>query len=405
MAKILPFRALRPAPGYSGEVATQSYDSYEQEERETLISGDNKSFLKVIGGAYKTFPKSPKSRYKAVRKAFEKAKENGTLIKDQLDAIYIYRITTLSGYKYLGTIACLPISDYDNNTILKHEDTLTARETIFETYLDLVNFNAEPVLVSYPDHEGLNELLQTYCQLDPTDDFEFSDGSKHTIWAISKPSDIVKIIQQFQSITQLYIADGHHRAASSSRLAASRGDAASQQFMTYLIPESQLQILEFNRYIKNLNGHTEEYFLEQLAKFFEVKLIGTEMSLPKNLHQFTLYLNKKCFELNVIPRYFENQPNALEALDVYILNSLVFEPLLNILDLKMDDRVQFAPGHLSISAMQNTVDQGKYKAVFGLFPIAAQSIRLIADQHLTLPPKSTYIQPKLLSGLTIYELL
>ena len=174
--------------------------------------------------------------------------------------------------------------------------------------------------------------------------------------------------------------------------------------MTFLIPESQLQILEFNRFITDLNGHSDEEFLSLLNQSFEVKGLGQQFKLPTKAQQFTLYLKGQCYELNVVDHYFSGIHNPLEKLDVYILNTLVFEPLLGITDLKLDVRVQFAPGNQSVQELQNKVDQGVFKAVFGLYPIAAAEIRKVADQNLTLPPKSTYILPKLLSGLTIYDM-
>ena len=404
MAIILPFRAYRPARHTSAEVASQSYDSYDPKVRESLINGEKVSFLKIIGGAYKTYPKSPLSRYKAVRKAYENAIKNGVLVQDSVDTIYFYKIHTSAGKTYLGTIACLPVSSYDDNTIRKHEDTLTARESVFETYLGTVNFNAEPVSISFPDNDLVAQLINRFTQSDPIDQFNCSNGHQHSIWALTKPDDIDTFRTVFNNIPHLYIADGHHRAASSSRLAGMRKDQNSQQFLTFLISESQLQILEFNRFINDLNGHSVDEFLKLISQSFEVKAIGQQFKLPAKTHQFTLYLNGHCFELNVKDHYFLEKDNPLENLDVYILNTLVFGPLLNITDLKSDSRVQFAPGNQSVHELQHRVDQGGFKAVFGLYPITAKEIRNVADQELTLPPKSTYILPKLLSGLTIYDM-
>ncbi len=404
MAQILPFRALRPAPDISAEVASESYDSYDPKIRDKLINGDNVSFLKIIGGAYKTYPKYPKSRYKAVRKAFERAKAKKVLIQDPINALYLCNIETIFGNSYLGITTCLPVSEYNNNIIKKHEDTLTARESVFEAYLDVVNFNAEPVLISYPDNQTLNGLLNNFTETKPVDQFECANGNHHKIWAITEPDSVKAIQACFASIPHLYIADGHHRAASSSRLAAMRNDCASQQFLSFLIPESQLHILEFNRFITDLNGHSDSEFLELLTSSFDIKPLGETFCLPKEAHVFTLYLKEQCYELKVKNKYFTGSPNPLEKLDVYILNTLVFEPLLNITDLKSDIRAQFAPGNHSAHLLQGKVDRGEYKALFGLYPIAAEEIRKVADQDLTLPPKSTYILPKLLSGLLIYEL-
>ncbi len=404
MAIILPFRAYRPARHTSAEVASQSYDSYDPKVRESLINSEKVSFLKIIGGAYKTYPKSPLSRYKAVRKAYENAIKNGVLVQDAVETLYFYKIQTAAGKTYLGTIACLPVSSYDDNTIRKHEDTLTARESIFETYLGTVNFNAEPVLISFPDNELVTQLIIRFTQSAPIDQFSCSNGHQHTIWAISQPDDIDTFQSAFNNIPHLYIADGHHRAASSSRLAGMRKDQNSQQFLTFLISESQLQILEFNRFITDFNGHSVEEFLRLICHSFEVKALGQQFKLPDKAHQFTLYLKGQCYELTVKDHYFLEKHNPIENLDVYILNTLVFGPLLNITDLKSDSRVQFAPGNQSVQELQNRIDQGDFKAVFGLYPITAQEIRNVADQKMTLPPKSTYILPKLLSGLTIYEM-
>ena len=404
MAIILPFRAYRPAPHTSAEVASQSYDSYDPDVRDSLINGNNASFLKIIGGAYKAYPKSPQKRYKAVRKAYEKAIKKRILIQDPTDSIYIYKIQTAAGKTYLGAIACLPVASYNSNIIRKHEDTLTARESVFETYLNTVNFNAEPVLISFPDNELVEQLLNQFSQSEPIDQFECSNGHRHSIWVVTQTEEINTLKSVFKNIPHLYIADGHHRAASSSRLANMRKDQESQQFLTFLIPESQLQILEFNRFITDLNGHSDEEFLSLLNQSFEVTRLGQQFKLPTTAQQFTLYLKGQCYELNVVDHYFSGIHNPLEKLDVYILNTLVFEPLLGITDLKLDVRVQFAPGNQSVQELQNKVDQGVFKAVFGLYPIAAAEIRKVADQNLTLPPKSTYILPKLLSGLTIYDM-
>jgi len=404
MANVIPFQAVRPSRNKVHLVASRAFYTYPKHILKAKLDSNVYSFIHIINPEFNsdqaTEPNSIE-RFTLVKQKYEEFKQKAFLIKDDKPCYYIYEQAGVR--TFCGFIAGASVADYNNNVIKKHEDTLTKREQTFKTYLDVCSFNAEPVLLTYPDHAELNKIMQRYKTERPEYEFCTTDEICHTLWKVSDPSDIKLIINAFDSISDLYIADGHHRSASSAILANQKQDSSNayqQHFMSYLIPESNLQILDFNRLITDLNGLSKDQFLELLSEKFNLE-VKSEPYKSERYNTFGLYLHGKWYKLQLkeVPSF----KNSVDVLDPKILNDLILEPILKIQDQKTSDRIHFVGGPKGFNDMINLVDQGKFEVGFSLYPVSVQQLKTVADNNLTMPPKSTWIEPKLRSGLTIYE--
>ncbi len=295
--------------------------------------------------------------------------------------------------------------------IKKHEDTLQQREELFAEYLDTVGFNAEPVLMTYADNDEVNAIFQRKIQRKPEYDFTTVDRVNHKLWKISYPEGIEKLEKAFAQMDALYIADGHHRSASSDLLAKHlekenpqhNGQEPYNYFMAYLIPESQMRIYEFNRMVKDLNGYSKKEFLIKLDEYFMTEKETSGLGRPTKKHEFCMYLKDEFYKLHLRKTNYQFT-DALSELDTQILFKTILEPILGIKDLRNDKRISYGYGKHNLIKMKEDVDQGKFAVGFSLVPTTVEEIKAIADAGLVMPPKSTYIEPKLRSGLAIYEL-
>ncbi|CAN5292759.1 DUF1015 domain-containing protein [soil metagenome] len=410
MTKILPFTAVRPTRDKAGLVASRPYEDYSSEELTAQLEYNPFSFLHIINPGYK-FQHSIKGdkRFQLVKNRYLEFKEDNIFIKDENPAYYIYKIISRTN-TYCGIIAAASVEDYEKNIIKKHEDTLALRENLFKDYLKTVGFNTEPVLLTYPDSAAINEIINEETKSRP--EYEFSTHNKelHYLWKIDNPETIGKIEAEFNSMPQIYIADGHHRSASSHLLASDlkadnpnhTGKESYNYFMSYLIPESELKIFEFSRLVKDLNGYSKEEFLIQLDEWFRIENRGLEAYYPSKKHHFNMYLDGEFYSLYLRRTNYEFT-DSLSTLDTYILYQKLLKPILGIEDLRNDTRIAYIHGKNDLLELKSLVDSGEYAVGFGMLPLTVEELKKVADEGLTMPPKSTYIEPKLRSGLTIYE--
>lgn len=404
MPIIKPFKGVRAAPHMASHVISRTYQDYSDAELEALLKYNPFSFLHILNPGYK-FSNSLKGedRFNLVRNRYLEFREEEYLIQDEQPVFYIYERSD-SLYSYTGIIAGTSTADYDNGFIKKHEDTLEPREQLFKEYLKTAGFNAEPVLLTYPDDDVVSTIIATKKEQEPVYNFITTDHSRHKLWVMDTKSDIAALQTQFAAMSHIYIADGHHRSASSSLLASDMGKKheSYNYFMSYLIAQSQLRIYEFNRLIKDLNGLSKEDFLMRLDMKFRIQNRGLEMYKPSKKHHFSMYLDGEFYSL-YLRKDIYNIDTPLDDLDTQMLYDLVLHPILGIEDLRNDSRISYSYGKTDLLRIKDRVDKKEFTVGFGLFPATVEQLKSIADASLIMPPKSTYIKPKLPSGLTIYE--
>jgi len=413
MAIIKPFKALRPSRDKVHLVASRSFDTYSPAELSGKLKGNPYTFLHIIKPDYPIHGKGSDqdAEYLHLIKAhFDQFIEKEYLHADEAPALYVYQ-QFKNNQVYTGIIACASIDDYFNGVIKIHEQTLTEKETRFKEYLEVCDFNAEPVCISYPDNAEINKVLQQTILQRPEYDFSTRDEERHKLWLISDATQIKIVQDAFSKMPAVYIADGHHRSASSALLGKTKreqnpsykGDEGYNYFMCVFFSEKQLHIYDFNRVVKDLNELSVESFIEKLAEKFEVKNMGTSTYTATNLHNMSMYLDGNWYSLTAKSgTYHSNDP--VGSLDASILSEHILSPILGIKDLKTDKRVRFVSGIKGMEKLKSLVDEGKFKVAFGLYPVSMQQLKNIADNHCIMPPKTTWIEPKLRSGLVIYSL-
>jgi uncharacterized protein (DUF1015 family) len=411
MTKILPFKAVRPTRDKVSLVASRSYQSYTNEQLESRLRDNPFSFLHIINPGYK-FDKiiSGKERYQLVKNRYLEFKEEDIFKQDESACYYIYKIIDREGQEFNGLIAAASIEDYKTNAIKKHEDTIASKENVFKNYLKTVGFNAEHVLLTYPKNDTLSQIISE-TQKDRAE-FEFTTTYRdtHYLWLVSQKDYLNKIESAFKTINTLYIADGHHRSASSLLLCDNlteenknhNGTENYNYFMSFLICEDELKIHEFNRLVKDLNGLTKEEFLIKLDTVFRIENRGELPYKPTKQHHFSMYLDGEFYSLYLRKTDFEFK-TALDTLDAQILYKTILEPILGITDLRNDNRIDYLSGKKDMVYLKSKVDSNEFKVGFGMLPATIDQMKQIADEGLKMPPKSTYIEPKLRSGVAIYE--
>lgn len=411
MPKVKAFKATRPSRDKISLVASRPYESYTKAEREARLDHNPFSFLHIVNPGYKYRKEiSGRKAFNLVKNRFEEFKEEGSFINEKKPCIYLHQIVLRNTLKFTGFIACCHAEDYKNNQIKIHEDTIQSKVNLFSEYLKTVKFNADPVLITYPNHKGLDELANAKMKERPEYEFTTTSRETHYLWLIDDDESIQKIEAEFEAMPTFYLADGHHRFSSSFQLADKMakenpnhtGNEDYNFVMSYLIPESQLKILEFNRLIKDLNGLSKEEFLIQLDENFRIENRGQHYYKPTQKHHFSMYLDGEFYSLYLRKKNL-NFTDALAALDAQILYHFVLQPILGIQDLRNNERIAYAQGQKEMAYVKGNVDIEKFQVGFGMFPCAIEEIKTIANQGLKMPPKTTYILPKLRSGVTIHE--
>lgn len=408
MAKIRPFRAIRPTRDKVHLVAARPFYSYKQNVLDAKLEDNPFTFLHIINpefGNEATTKGNSKERFQLVSEGYRKFIEDGILFQDEIASVYVYRQSKL-GHSYTGIICGASVDEYINDSIKKHEATLTSREQMFTDYLDIVGYNAEPVLLAHKSSDEIQTMLSEMTSTRPEYEFTTTDLIKHELWVLSS-AETESVQSAFAQLNELYIADGHHRCASSVRLAAQRKEHGStfqneQAFLSFIIDESQLKILEFNRLVKTMNGLSSDSFLTAISEYFIVEKIAGSMN-PSVNHQFSMCLEGNWFKLTCKPEIIDDS-HPVRCLDAEILTQFVLSPILGINDLKSDQNISFMSGAEPLEKLESSVLSGKYTIAFVLFPATMDQVKRVADHQLIMPPKSTWVEPKLRSGLTIYNI-
>lgn len=411
MVKVKPFAALRPPKEIVKEVAARPYDVLNSAEAKAEAS--EKSLLHITRPEIDFDPIIDEHSQLAYDKAVDNFKEwqkRGWLVQDDRPYYYIYA-QTMDGRTQYGLVVCAHTDDYTEGKIKKHELTRKEKEDDRMIHVNIQNANIEPVFFSYPDNPGISEIVSRYTCREPEYDFVAEDGFGHKFWVIDSQDDIDRITGLFSGIPAFYVADGHHRTAAAARVGAERkagnpdhrGDEEYNWFMAVAFPESQLKIIDYNRVVKDLNGLTPEQLLEKLAEDFDVRAKGKETYRPDHLHNFSMYLAGQWYSLEAKPgRYDDSDP--IGVLDVTILSDLVLDRILGIKDLRTDKRIDFVGGIRGLDELSRRVDSGEMKVAFALYPVSMKQLVDIADSGNIMPPKTTWFEPKLRSGLAIHKL-
>jgi uncharacterized protein (DUF1015 family) len=405
MSKIIPFKAVRPTPDKVALVTCRNYDDYSPAELAAWLNFNPYSFLHVINPAYIHAQKiTLDKRFKGVAHKYQDFKNDGVFLEEDKPVFFLYEIQTKTN-AFIGIVAGTSIEDYKNNIIKKHEDTLQYRVELFKDYLHQTGFNTEPVLITYPDNVVINEWIAEKKKSQPIYNYSTTNKEKHTLWKIELDEEINWLQNQFLTIPELYIADGHHRSASAELLYDEDKHLGNENlnfFMSFLIAESNVKIYEYNRIIRDLNGFSKEDFILKLSEHFIIKSKEQELWKPQSKFEFGMYLDG-CFYA-LFYKQGTNNPSILENLDAQILYNKVLQPLLGIEDLRNDERIEYIPGKQSILTLKELIDEGEFEVGFMLYPSDISEIKELADNNLIMPPKSTYIEPKFRSGLVVYEL-
>lgn len=414
MATIKPFRGIRPPKHLVEAVESRPYDVLDSAEAR-LEAGDNEKSLYHIIKPEINFPEGTSEYdprvYESAADNFRKFQERGWLVQDDKEQYYIYA-QTMEGKTQYGLVVGARVDDYLSGVIKKHELTRRDKEEDRMKHVRINNANIEPVFFAYPDNEVLNSLIMRYAATAPEYDFIAPvDGFRHRFWVIADDADIATVTEEFAKMPALYIADGHHRSAAAALVGAEkarqnpdhRGDEEYNYFMAVCFQASQLTILDYNRVVKDLNGMSSEEFLAALAKNFVVEDKGTECYKPQRLHEFSLYLDGRWYCLKAKEGTF-NDADPIGVLDVDISSRLILNDLLGIKDLRSDKRIDFVGGLRGLGELKRRVDSGEMRMALALYPVSMQQIMDIADSGKIMPPKATWFEPKLRSGLVIHKL-
>ena len=410
--KIKPFKGVRPPRELAAEVASRPYDVLNSVEAKA--EAGEKSLLHIIKPEIDFDPIADEHEQKTYDKAvenFKKWQDNGWLVADDKEMYYIYA-QTMDGRTQYGLVAAANVDDYMTGKIKKHELTRKDKEDDRMIHVRIQNANIEPVFFAYPDVPEMNKIVADYVAThEPEYDFVAPDGFGHTFWAIRDDAINARITEIFKNIPAMYVADGHHRTAAAARVGAEKreqnpnhtGNEEYNYFLAVIFPSSQLKVIDYNRVVRDLNGLTNEQFLEKLSESFDVAEMGTNIYKPNKLHNFGMYLGGKWYSLTAKPgTYNDNDP--IGVLDVTVLSNLVFDKILNLGDLRTSKRIDFVGGIRGLGELQKRVDSGEMVAAFALYPVTMQQIIDIADTGNIMPPKTTWFEPKLRSGLVIHKL-
>lgn len=414
MATIKPFRGLRPPKELVEKVESRPYDVLNSEEARAEAGDNAMSLYHIIKPEIDFEPGTSEYDPRVYSKAtenFEAFQRNGWLVQDKDKHYYIYA-QTMNGKTQYGLVVGAYVDDYLNGVIKKHELTRRDKEEDRMKHVRATNANMEPVFFAYPDNEVLDNLINRYAATEPEYDFIAPiDGFRHQFWVISDPADMQAITAEFAKMPSLYIADGHHRSAAAALVGAEkarqnpnhRGDEEYNYFMAVCFQASQLTILDYNRVVKDLNGLTADEFLKALSVDFVVEDKGTDAYRPSRLHEFSLYLDGHWFSLVAKPGTFDDA-DPIGVLDVDISSRLILDKILGIKDLRSDKRIDFVGGLRGLDELKRRVDSGEMRIALALYPVSMKQIMDIADSGKIMPPKATWFEPKLRSGLVVHKL-
>lgn len=412
MATIKPFQCIRPNASVVGKVAALPYDVYNRKEALEEVKKEPLSFLS-IDRAETSFDESVDTYDNLV---YEKAKElleeriaDGTFITDEKPCYFVYELI-MQGRSQTGIVACSSIDDYMNNVIKKHENTREEKEIDRIKHVDTCNAQTGPIFLAYRSNEIINQVVEETKKEEPLYRFVASDLVSHNVWVIHNEEKISKVYDAFSKINSIYIADGHHRAASAVKVGLKRreedpnyqGEEEYNYFLSVLFPNDQLMIMPYNRVVRDLNGLSREEFLDQVSESFEITRIGKEQISPKTKASFSMYLDNEWYQL-VAKEELKKITDPVKSLDVSLLQDYLLDPILGIKDPRIDNRIDFIGGIRGLDELEKRVSEDM-KVAFSMYPTSIQELFAVSDANLLMPPKSTWFEPKLRSGLFIHKL-
>ena len=414
MATVKPFKGWRPPKDLVTKVSSRPYDVLDTEEARKESEGNPMSLYHIIRPEINFPPVKDEHDpevYTAAREQKDKFVKEGWLVQDEKPCYYLYAQTMGDRTQY-GFVVGAYVHDYFNNVIRKHELTLKAKEDDRMKHVNVLDANMEPVFLAFPDNADLQAIIDKYRKTEPVYDFVAPpEDFRHTFWVISEDSDIETITREFGKMPELYIADGHHRSAAAARVGKERSEANPNHtgkeeynyFMAVAFPASHLHVMDYNRVVKDLNGLTKEQFIKRLEENFDVECKGKEIYHPNKLHNFSMYLDGQWYSLTAKPgTYDDNDPVGI--LDVTVSSNLILEDILNIGDLRTSNRIDFVGGLRGLEELQRRVDSGEMIMALALYPVTMGQIMKIADTGNIMPPKATWFEPKLRSGLIVHTL-
>lgn len=413
MAQIRPFNAVRPTRELAHRVAALPYDVYNREEAKNEVEREPLSFLR-IDRAETQFPDSVDAYddcvYDKARQILEQMEEEGVYFSDSEPGYYIYRLT-MGGRAQTGIVACASVDDYLNNIIKKHENTREEKEQDRIRHVDTMSAQTGPIFLAYRSRNEINDVVAKVMQeQEPLYDFTAVDGVSHTVWKIEDSKQVSSVQDAFGSIDDIYIADGHHRAASAVKVGLKRrgehpgydGTEEFNYFLSVLFPDDQLMIMDYNRCVQDLNGLSVQEFLERIEESFQVQKLGLKAQAPQEKGQFTMYLEGEWYLLQASDRLLSIQ-DAVKSLDVSLLQDYLLGPVLGIQDPRTDERIDFVGGIRGLEELERRASEDM-KVSFAMYPTSIAELFAVADAGLLMPPKSTWFEPKLRSGLFIHKI-
>ena len=413
MARVKPFKGVRPPKELVEEVVSRPYDVLNSEEARKEAEGNEKSLYHIIKPEIDFevgFDEHAPEVYDKAVENFKKFQKEGWLVQDEKEQYYIYA-QTMDGRTQYGFVVGAWVNDYMEGRIKKHELTRRDKEEDRMKHVRVNNANIEPVFFAFPDNEALEQIIRDVTAKAPEYDFVAPDGFGHTLWVIDDDATIAKVTEEFEKIPNLYIADGHHRSAAAALVGNEKaqnnpdhkGDEEYNYFLAVAFPASHLKIIDYNRVVRDLNGLTPEQFLDKVRENFEVEEKGEEIYQPNALHNFALYLDGKWYSLTAKPGTYNDQ-DPIGVLDVTVSSDLILRDILGITDLRSDKRIDFVGGIRCLGELKRRVDSGEMKMALALYPVTMDQLINIADTGNIMPPKTTGFEPKLRSGLVIHKL-
>lgn len=412
---IKPFRGIRPPKTLVEKVSSRPYDVLNSEEARREAEGNPRSLYHIIKPEINFEPGTDEHDPKVYTSAvehFREFRQKGWLVQDSQDKYYVYA-QTMNGHTQYGLVVAAWVEDYMEGRIKKHELTRKDKEEDRMKHVRVNNANIEPVFFAYPHRDDLDQIIASITADEPEYDFVAApEGFRHTFWVINEPATIERITQIFKEIPSMYIADGHHRSAAAALVGNEKklqnphhtGNEEYNYFLAVCFPDNQLNIIDYNRLVRDLNGLTDEQFLEALKADFEVEKMGKKIYKPQRLHNFSLYLSGEWYSLTAKQGRYDDQ-DPIGVLDVTISSNLILDKILGIKDLRTDKRIDFVGGIRGLGELKRRVDSGEMKMALALYPVTMQQIINIADSGNIMPPKTTWFEPKLRSGLVIHELV
>ncbi len=412
MALVIPFKAVRPQPQFASQVAALPYDVMTREEAQKAVAGNALSFMHVEKSEIDV-PDDTSSDdaliYETAKRNFAQMRENGILVQDKSPCFYVYR-QQMGGRKQTGIVGVMSVLEYDAGKIKKHELTRKDKEEDRINHVSTVNAQTGPVFISYRERQNLSKIVDKVTAGIPEYDFTASDGVGHTAWVVDDAKQIEEIKKEFQQVDALYIADGHHRAAAAAAVARARRGKDKQagfaseyeSVLAVLFPDTQLKVMDYNRAVKDLNGLTPDQYLEKISSSFTVSKDFAARS-PQQLHDFGMYLGGQWYKIT-INRGIYNESDPVASLDAAILQEHLLDPVLGIKDPRVDDRIKFIGGIRGMDELEKLVNKDGFAVAFSLYPTTMEQIVKVADAGAIMPPKSTWFEPKLRSGMFVHEI-